>query len=224
MRVNIPDERMMEIYHAVEIQLLSQREVASRFGLSPQRVDQIVSAVKMFVFLHGSETLLAMPSHRMELGALNFCYQQLCFYHGQVIRQWRQDPHGAGGARLLHSAARLAIEQAKLVGRIAKVRLAMLEEGTLEESQPELIYTEMDDTPADDLTPLEPASAPINAATTPPVGGCTENRSTQHEAELKAMLDVLAKTDDNTGCDAIVEALVKRADAAHSKNTPAHPK
>lgn len=227
MRVNIPDERKFEIYHAVETQLVSRREAARRFGISPTRVQQIVSDVQTFVVRHGGDALLTMPAAFLELGALNVCHEKLQFFYSQIIRQWRSEMNqGANSVRLLQAAARLSIEQAKLAGRIAKVRLAMLEAGLLEEGANEFVYAEDEAEQDETVAGRDPAEDQVAElpAIAPPAGGCTADDDRSYPEDLQAMLDVLAKSDDNTACDALVAALLKRGEANAREQTPAQPR
>lgn len=223
MRVNIPDERKFEIYHAVETQLVSRREAGRRFGISPTRVQQIVSDVQTFVVRHGGDALLTMPAACLELGALHVSHEKLQFFYSQIIRQWRSEMNqGANSVRLLQAAARLSIEQAKLAGRIAKVRLAMLEAGLIEEGTNEYVYAEDEAEQEETVAGCDPAEEEAELpAIAPPAGGCTADDDRSYPEELQAMLGVLAKSDDNTACDALVAALLKRGEAQAREQTPA---
>ena len=207
MRITLPSERKFEVYHAVKTQLMSRRDAAARFGISPTRVQQMVADVERFITEHGSVDLLNLPPDRLELASLNVCHAKLSHFYKQIMQQWRvaeQQPGGvAASVRLLHAAARISLDQTRLVARIAKARQALIESGSLQPTVYEFVHEDEQE-----------------STIAPPTGGCTLPPAKTDDAQLQAMMHVLATGDQGTTCDDFFDALLRRRDVPAAGKTP----
>lgn len=215
MHLVVPSERNFEVYHAVEIELMSRRTAATRFGISSTRVQQIVAQVKEFVREHGDDAIVQAAPERLELASLNVCHEKLNYFYKSTMRLWNQvrdqPAAAAGSVRLLHSAARLSIEQTKVVARIAKVRLAMIEEGTLERVDPaQLTIVREDDN--EEATP----------ATSPPSGGCTAPKTQTQPSLIEQALARRVNPSEDFACDQTLAAMLSRHETKGREKHPAH--
>ncbi len=222
MRLILPSERKFEVYHAVETDQLSRREAARRFGLSPTRVQQIVVDVKQFIAQHGSEDVLNIAPQMLELASLRLCHARLSHLYSTTMRL----SHGLDSrqtsayVRLLQTAARLTIDQAKVAGRIGKAQTALIEAGELNYEVHELVYEEDEETPA--LAVAEESEA--EEATSPPARGCTENAlssSEPTEEELAVLTEVAASLGPDATSEQVVAEVMKRGLMHVFENTPA---
>lgn len=203
MQLVVPSERNFEIFHAVEVDNLSRREAAARFGISSTRVQQIVEQVKHFVSTHGAENLVSTAPEQLELASLNLCYNRLDYFYKSTMRLWHkaqeQPQPASANVRLLHSAVRISIDQTKVVGRIAKVRLAMIEEGTLAPiNRNELTIRYEEET--------EAAPEP----TSPPTRGCTAKPAFDEADVFRRVLAASASPSADDSCDQLLAAMLRR--------------
>lgn len=222
MRLMIPSERNFEIYNAVQTDRMSRRNAAARFGISPTRVQQIVAQVQAFVLHHGDEVLLEMPPELMEVGALNLCHQRLGYlYHKLMLRcQAAEEASGpAACVRFILAAARLTIEQTKIAGRLGKTHRTLLEEGFVERSNEplEVVYEEEDNAAEE----AAPTTTPIEAATSPPAGGCTAPSVAPSITEQASLASNSLTVDDDATCDQILVAMERRKRVQEAEITPA---
>jgi len=223
MRLILPSERKFEVYHAVETDQLSRREAARRFGLSPTRVQQIVVDVKQFIAQHGSEDVLNIAPQMLELASLRLCHERLSHLYRTTMRLSQGLDSGETSAyvRLLQTAARLTIDQAKVAGRIGKAQTALIEAGELNYEVHEIVY-EDDDEEAPSLAVAEEADH--DEATSPPARGCTENAASSSEPtaeEFAVLAEVAASLGPEATSEQVVAEVMKRGLMHVFENTPA---
>ncbi len=205
MRVTIPSERKFAIYHAIETERLSPVAAARRFGVEVGEALAISANVRHFVAVHGSIELLDQAPEEFELISLRRCHAQLDHFYATLMRQWRTvEQNPSASARLLQAAARLAIEQTRIAGRIAKVQRAMIEEGTLERETHEYVYEEEPD-----------------EATSPPARGCTDPLADWTDAELTAAVQHITSLDPKATCEDVMSAILTGKYQKPVEKTPA---
>jgi hypothetical protein len=208
MRLILPSERKFEVYHAVETDQLSRREAARRFGLSPTRVQQIVADVKHFIARHGGEDVLNIEPQMLELASLRLCHERLSHLYRTTMRlsQGLDSRDTSAYVRLLQTAARLTIDQAKVAGRIGKAQIALIEAGELNNEVHEIVYEDSDD------------------ALSPPAGGCTENAAFESEPtpeELAVLTEVAASLGPDATSEQVIAEVMKRGLMHVFEKTPA---
>jgi hypothetical protein len=206
MKVTIPSERKFAIYHAIDTERMSPVMAARRFGITVGEVLDIAANVRHFVAVHGSIELLDQAPEEFELISLRRCHAQLDHFYTTLMHQWRTVEHNpAASARLLHAAARLAIEQTRIAGRIAKVQRTMIEEGILDRQTHEYVYEE------------EPAET-----TSPPAGGCTASLADWTDDELRAAVRHITSLNPNATSDDVMTAILTGKYQKPTEKTPAH--
>jgi hypothetical protein len=229
MQLTLPSERNFDIYQAVTTEQLSVREAAQRFRVSPARVQQIVAQVKHFVLTHGCEALHCSSPERLELGSLRMCYVRLEHYQRLVMRSYHAGPEPASVSaqcRLLQAAARLSIDLTRVVGRIAKVQLDMLEAGTLQREELENVEFVLadEDLQMDSPKAKEAPAVELDATVViePPAGGYTPSPSPAATELLAALQQRDATPTMETICDNISAAMSRRKAKKLRRKAPIH--
>jgi hypothetical protein len=211
----------------VTTEQLSVREAAQRFRVSPARVQQIVAQVKHFVLTHGCEALHCSSPERLELGSLRMCYVRLEHYQRLVMRNYHAGVEPAtvsAQCRLLQAAARLSIDMTRVVSRIAKVQLDMLEAGTLQREELENVEFVLADEDLQIDSPFEAPAVESDAAVAiePPAGGYTPSPSPAAAELLAALQQRDATPTMETICDDISAAMSRRKAKKLRRKAPIH--
>lgn len=232
MTITVPSPRNFEIFHAVQTLQMSRRGAAEVFGISPTRVQQIVTEVKHFVIRHGSAEVLGDADEDLEKAALRLCYERLNYMFYSAMHVWRGSQgeltvvrrSGAketsttapafGAVRVFHAAMKAAVEQTK----VAKVLANLLREernGQPPAGREPIQYVLAEE--EDDAT--EPA--PRTTATSPPVSGCTVATPPVTSSVFADALAPSTSLDEQLTCDGLMNALMHRRLAQRSGNAPA---
>lgn len=220
MRVNVPSERKFEVFHAIQTQHMTRRQAARRFGISPTRVQQMLADVDAFVRQHGDEDLIETSPEKLELVSLRFCYARLSHFYAMLMRKYNslEGSSLAQEVRLLQAAARMSVEQTKVVARISKVQQAMIEAGTLTHQPYEVVRED------DEEENVADAPAPAQeAACSPPAEGCTEEDDELTEAETRALTEVFANLGPDASSEQVFQELVRLDLLKVFDKTPVHP-
>jgi hypothetical protein len=247
MTITVPSPRNFEIFHAVQTLQMSRRGAAEVFGISPTRVQQIVTEVKRFVIRHGSVEIVGDAEEDLEKAALRLCYERLNYMFYSAMHVWRGSQGeltvvrrcGAketsttapsfGAVRVFHAAMKAAIEQTK----VAKVLANLLREERNGQPQTErepIEYVLADEEEDDGATePAQPAARMPTAATaaatplaSPPVSGCTVATPPVTSSVFADALAQGSTLDDQLTCDGLMNALMHRRLALRQGKAPAH--
>ena len=163
MQVTVPSERNFRIFNAIECLGRSRREAAELFDISATRVQQIVTQVRQYLSRFGSPELLHISPSQAELGCLRLNYEKLRFMYRQLMRLWDESvvqsldvvaqteiaKHGGKrvepNIKLIQQAMKVATEQTKLAGRMAKAYTELELNGTIQPPPPVKAIIEEDD-------------------------------------------------------------------------------
>ena len=236
MTITVPSPRNFEIFHAVQTLQMSRRGAAEVFGISPTRVQQIVTEVKHFVIRHGSAEVLGDADEDLEKAALRLCYERLNYMFYSAMHVWRGSQgeltvvrrSGAkessttapafGAVQVFHAAMKAAVEQTK----VAKVLANLLREerdGQPQTEREPIDYILADE--EDDASESALRAATTATTTSPPVSGCTVTTPPVTSSVFADALASSTSLDDQLTCDGLMNALMHRRLAQRSGNAPA---
>lgn len=149
MPVTIPSERNFAIYHRSLSEGCSRTQVASEFGISPTRVQQVVQQVQGWVAQHGCREFAGLAGSRLHLAALRITLERLAHTRHAIRQQWEETKHQEvvvrtlGAQRdttirpayraltLMRECSRLAFDELKITRELAAFEDKLLSEGTL---------------------------------------------------------------------------------------------